>query len=78
MKTAISVPDDIVRSADSLAKRLGVSRSKLFSSAMIDFLAKHNERSVTARLNAVYGAADSSLDRGLRTLQSRSLPREQW
>jgi metal-responsive CopG/Arc/MetJ family transcriptional regulator len=78
MKTAISVPDDLFRSADALAKRLGVSRSKLFSSALADFLAKHNEHTITARLNAVYRTEDSRLDPALRRLQARSLPRDQW
>ena len=78
MKTAISVPDGLFRSADTLARRLGVSRSKLFSSAMADYLAKHSERSITARLNAICRTEDSRLDPALRRLQARSLPRDQW
>ncbi len=54
MKTAISLPDDLFRSADSLAERLGVSRSQLFATAVAEFLAKHQARKVTEQLNAVY------------------------
>jgi metal-responsive CopG/Arc/MetJ family transcriptional regulator len=78
MKTAISVPDDIFRSANALAKRMGVSRSKLIASALADFIAKHNERSITARLNAIYRTEDGRLDPALRRLQARSLARDRW
>ena len=78
MRTAISVPDNLLRSADTLAERLGVSRSKLFSRALADYVAKHGERSITARLNAICRTEDSRLDPALRRLQARSLPRDQW
>ena len=78
MKTAISIPDAVFRSADSLASRLGVSRSELYATAIAEFLAKHQSREVTNRLNALYAPEDSSLDPALRTAQARSLPRDQW
>ena len=78
MKTAISLPDDLFRSADSLAERLGVSRSQLFATAVAEFLAKHQARKVTEQLNAVYADQPSRLDPGLTALQARSLPRDSW
>jgi metal-responsive CopG/Arc/MetJ family transcriptional regulator len=78
MKTAISLPDDLFRSADSLAERLGVSRSQLFATAVAEFLAKHQARKVTDQLNAVYAEQASRLEPGLTTLQARSLPRDPW
>ncbi len=78
MKTAISLPDDLFRSANSLASRLGVSRSQLFATAVAEFLAKHQARKVTDQLNAVYGEQPSRLDARLTSLQARSLPRESW
>ena len=38
MKTAISIPDDVFREAERAAKRLGMSRSELFSRAAVEFL----------------------------------------
>ena len=75
MKTAISVPDRVFRSAEQLAARLGVSRSELYSRALAALVEKHRDDLVTARLNEVYGpgAEDSRLDRDLSRLQSRSL-----
>ncbi len=78
MKTAISIPDKVFRSADSLAKRLGVSRSELYTTAITEFLSKHQSRNLTARLDAVYAKEDSSLPPNLVQLQAKSLALEEW
>jgi hypothetical protein len=78
MKVALSIPDDLFQSAEALGKRLGVSRSRLYATALADFVAKHHSRKVTARLDAVYAAEDSRLDRAVRRAQSRSLPPDVW
>jgi metal-responsive CopG/Arc/MetJ family transcriptional regulator len=78
MKTAISIPDKIFRSADVLAKRLGVSRSELYATAVNDFLSKHRNRHVTARLDEVYSEEDSSIPSSFTQMQARSLPHEDW
>jgi metal-responsive CopG/Arc/MetJ family transcriptional regulator len=77
MKTAISLPDELFASADALAERLGVSRSALFATALAEYLAKHQARKVTDRLNAVYAAEDSRLDPALHRAQARST-RDAW
>jgi metal-responsive CopG/Arc/MetJ family transcriptional regulator len=78
MKTAISIPDKIFRSADVLAKRLGVSRSELYATAVNEFLSKHRNRQVTARLDEVYTEEDSSMPSSLTQMQARALPHEDW
>jgi len=78
MKIALSIPDDLFDSAETLGKRLGVSRSRLYATALADFVAKHQGRKVTARLDAVYATEDSRLDAATRRLQARSLPRDAW
>jgi len=78
MKIALSIPDDLFDAAETLGKRLGVSRSRLYATALADFVAKHQNRKVTARLDAVYAAEDSRLDAATRRLQARSLPRDAW
>ena len=55
MKTAISIPDTVFRSAEQLAARLGVSRSELYSKAMTNLLDKHRDDIVTSCLNEIYG-----------------------
>ena len=78
MKIALSIPDAMFDSAETLGKRLGVSRSRLYATALADFVAKHQSRKVTARLDAVYATEDSRLDAAARRLQARSLPRDAW
>ncbi|MCC6197956.1 MAG: ribbon-helix-helix domain-containing protein [Burkholderiales bacterium] len=77
MRTAISIPEDVFRSAEELAERLGISRSELYSKAVSQLVAKHRDATVTARLNDVYGPGgeDSSLESGTADLQYRSLSR---
>lgn len=78
MKVALSIPDELFESAETLGKRLGVSRSRLYATALADYVAKHQSRKVTARLDAVYATEESRLDRSLRRAQARSLPRDSW
>lgn len=77
MKTAISLPDPVFRSADRLAARLGISRSELYCRAIKDLLARHDESAVTEQLDAIYGAADSEqgLDPVVAAMQSTTLAR---
>lgn len=78
MKTAISLPDDLFRSGDSLAKRLGLSRSELYARALAEYIAKHRADQITQRLNAVYATEDSRLDPSFAAAQIDALPRERW
>ena len=78
MKVALSIPDDLFDSAETLGKRLGVSRSRLYATALADFLAKHRGEKVTDQLNALYGSEDSRLDAKVRRLQRRSLEQDRW
>lgn len=76
MKVALSIPDALFESAETLTKRLGVSRSRLYATALAEFVAKSRGRKITERLNAVYESEDSRLPPAVRRLQSRSLARE--
>lgn len=78
MKTAISLPDHLFESADQLAERLGLSRSELYARAVEEFLARHRDEDVTARLNEVYSEEPSGIDPALRGAQARSLKSTEW
>jgi metal-responsive CopG/Arc/MetJ family transcriptional regulator len=78
MKTAISLPDDLFAAADSLADRMGMSRSELYATAVAEFLAKHDAAEVTERLNQVYATEPSGLDADVRRAQRSSLGPERW
>lgn len=75
---ALSIPDELFESGERLSKRLGVSRSRLYATALAEFVAKNQGRKITERLNEVYRTEDSRLPPGARRLQSKSLSREPW
>jgi hypothetical protein len=80
MKTAISIPDPVFKSADQLAARLRVSRSALYSKALTVFLDEHRDDLITSRLNEVYGpgAESSAVDPDLAAMQGLSIRRRKW
>jgi predicted transcriptional regulator len=80
MKTAISVPDDVFEAAERLARRLGKSRSELYSTAIASYLERHRQDGVTERLNEVYGPGkeQADVDGVLATLQSLTVAEEEW
>jgi metal-responsive CopG/Arc/MetJ family transcriptional regulator len=78
MKVAVSIPNELFDSTETLGKKLGVSRSRLYATALAEFLAKHRGRKTTERLNAVYASEDGRLDPRLRRLQGRSLGEPSW
>jgi hypothetical protein len=78
MKTAISLPDDIFQSAEQLARRLGMSRSELYVQALKSYLQEHLQEGVTDALNTIYGDGQAHLDPVLQSIQTRSLPQDDW
>ena len=78
MKTAISIPDDLFKKAEKTAKAIGISRSRLFTTAIETFLAQRNPSQVTETLNRIYSDSPDGLDRAILHMQLKSLPRETW
>jgi metal-responsive CopG/Arc/MetJ family transcriptional regulator len=79
MKTAISIPDLIFRSAEDAAKRLKLSRSQLYAAAVAAYVERHEKSRVTEQLNDVYADADAvRIEPALAAAQSRSIGRERW
>ena len=78
MKVAVSIPDEVFESAEALGKRLGVSRSRLYATALADFLARHRGRKTTERLDAVYAEEPTSLEPALRRAQATTVRRDRW
>lgn len=80
MKTAISIPDRLFEAAERLAERLGVSRSELYSKAVANYVDEIRSSGVRERLDAVYEAEPESsrLGADIATIQTASLPDEEW
>jgi Arc/MetJ-type ribon-helix-helix transcriptional regulator len=81
MKTAISLPDPIFRSAERLAEKLGVSRSELYCRALRELLDRNDDDTVRKRLDEVYGPGreDPGLEPEIAAMQARSVRgRKAW
>lgn len=78
MKTAISLPDEVFKAADELASRLGMSRSRLYATAVAEYLAKHTDQEITQRLDAVYAERAEGIDPAVRRAQARSIGDSGW
>ncbi|MDH3605152.1 MAG: ribbon-helix-helix domain-containing protein, partial [Candidatus Tectomicrobia bacterium] len=62
MKTAISIPDTVYEHAEQLARRLGKSRSQLYSEAVAEYLARHDPEGMTEDMNRVCADVDTPPD----------------
>lgn len=78
MKTAISLPNPLFEAVESLAARLGISRSALFQRAVEQYLRQYDDAAVTEALDRVYAAETARVDPLLATLQAASLPLDEW
>lgn len=78
MKVAISLPDPVFHAAETLARRLKKPRSRLYAEAIADYVGAHGGEAITGRLNDVYAAESSSVDKALQRAQSRSVNDEAW
>ncbi len=81
MKTAISIDDELLKAADEAARLMGLSRSRLFSMAVGDFLRRKEREEMLVQLNAVYaeGAEPSErqLLKGIKTRVRRTI-KDRW
>ncbi|MBU3918218.1 ribbon-helix-helix domain-containing protein [bacterium] len=55
IKTAVSIEKSLFEKAEKLAHNMNVSRSKLFSLAINEYLKKQENYLLLAQLNSVYG-----------------------
>ena len=75
MKVSVSIPAALLRAADEMAHRMGVSRSRLYSVALEQFV---RDEAITAKINEVYAHESSALDPLLQSIQFRSIEKNQW
>jgi hypothetical protein len=78
MKTAISLPDLVFKEAESLARRLGLSRSELYTKALKSYLRRHNRDRILSKLNELYAEEPALLDPVLTQMQFMTLSKEDW
>ena len=78
MKTAVSVPDDIFAEANRLARRMKKSRSRIFSEALREYVARHSPDEITEAMNAVVDEVGRQPDEFASSAARRILERTEW
>ena len=82
VKTAISLDEELLLKVNSLADNLHVSRSKVFTMAVQDYLKKQENQSLLAQLNEAYedfpDEEESGVLKSIRVKQNRNIDQESW
>jgi metal-responsive CopG/Arc/MetJ family transcriptional regulator len=78
MKTAISVPDHVFKRAERLARRTKKSRSRLFSDALQEYVARHSADEVTEAMNRVCDEVGDTKDPFVSAAARRTLEKTEW
>jgi hypothetical protein len=78
MKVAISVPDPVFEAGERIAKRLKVTRSRLYTRALKAYVGRHGGQDITEQLNSIYAKDSSKLDPVLEAMSLEVLRREPW
>lgn len=78
MKTAVSIPDDLFREADELARRLGKSRSEVYRDALSDYLGRRGPGAVTRSLDALADELEAEDSGFAREAARRTFERNEW
>jgi predicted transcriptional regulator len=78
MKTAVSLPDDVFRAAEALARRLKKSRSRLYADAIAEYLARHAPDEVTEAMNKAMAQVGEPIDPFVSDATRRILERSEW
>jgi metal-responsive CopG/Arc/MetJ family transcriptional regulator len=78
MKTAVSIPNDVFEGAERLARRSKKSRSRLFSDALREYLARHTPDEVTVAMNRACADIGEGADPFVSSAGRRALERSEW
>ena len=75
IKTAISIQEALFEQAENMARKMRVSRSRLFVLALEDYISRQQNRELLARINAAYAEkpdpAEKALHRKMRRVHRR-------
>ncbi len=78
MKTAVSIPDEVFARAEDLARRTRTSRSRLFSNALREYIARHAPDEVTEAMDRVCADAGGQRDPFVTAAARHVLEQTEW
>ena len=78
MKTAVSIPDEVFEGVEHLARRTKRSRSRVFSDALREYLARHSPDKITEAMNAACAELGDTRDDFASAASRRILEKSEW
>jgi len=78
MKTAISLPERIFREAERFARRVRKTRSRLYTEAIAEYLARHAPNDITDSMNQVCDRFGVTVDEFQAKAARNLLKKESW
>jgi hypothetical protein len=78
MKAAISLPDPLFAAGEQFARKRKLTRSRLYALALAEYLALHEERKLTERINLAVRESEGEYDTGIRATQVRRARQADW
>ncbi len=81
IKTAVSLQESLFKQVDALARKLNVTRSRVFALALEEFVRHHENRQLLDKINQAYqGGPDLNEQKLLRDMRrhQRKLLEGQW
>jgi metal-responsive CopG/Arc/MetJ family transcriptional regulator len=83
VKTAISLEESLLNQVNKLANNMHVSRSKIFTLAVKDYLKKQENIKLLAQLNAAYAddlpsQEEKSISEAMHRKQRKIVEQESW
>ncbi len=81
VKTAISIQKSLFDQAEKIARRMKVSRSRLFALALEDYIHREQNRELLAQINAAYADEPDATEKTLRSkgrVTHRRIVRGEW
>jgi len=72
IKTAISIQKSLFEQAENLARKMKVSRSRLFVLALEDFIHRQQNRDMLTQINAAYADQPDATEQTLRRKAKRT------
>ena len=78
MKTAISIDKKLFDEAEGFSRSVGLSRSRLYCTAINEYLQNHSTDVVCEKYNEYYGSHKSELDKDIKAANYRLFSKEDW
>jgi predicted transcriptional regulator len=78
MKTAVSIPNELFAMAERLARRSRKSRSRLFSDALREYVARRSPDKITDAMDQAVAEIGESSDPFVAAASRRRLEQSEW